>query len=728
MLRRIVCPVLALGAAACVWCGQSTFAAEDVKAAAEVPLTIMPYQVATFVGDPAAAELSGFAEFSARLLYGSDTPREPVILGGQVVKATLAPFVDEWRRGSAARPGAASALVRARIADAYRQLSSPRLLRITLNPDCSIDVPQRLDGLPGIAIDVPCLVDNRRAGSAVVAVKMLGASAPLGDVTLSPGEVRGIFLRLPASDDVSAFTVTVIAGSESREVRLPVRAHAAGRLRVRVLDPDGEPTPARVYLWGADGRAHAPTGTLHRIVAGGYGQPGGGEPYFFTTGTFDLSMPAGPVQLEVVKGFEYLPVRLDVRVDPSAPTDCTVRLRRREWVKREGWHSGDSHVHANLFAQTLITPDDALRIAQAEDLNVMNLLPCNDPRTNVINDRQHFTGGPHAVSKPGTILYFSEEMRNDLYGHVGFLGLREFVEPAYFGWPNSPFPHDVPGNHPQCLAARAQGAVVTYVHPSLPSAFPADIALGAADMIDVMSQHPEEPATGWWYRLLNCGFRCPASAGPDSFLNIPMHLLPGACRVYVQLEGRLTFDAWLDAFKRGRSYVTNGPLLRFDVDGAAPGDALESPGPWTVRVRGSAESNVPMESVDLIVNGETVRRISVPPGGLSVAFDESVTLSRSGWVGVRVRGPAHRLVTADREVYAHTSPVYVTIGGRPTASRVAADFFIAQIEAMIAKVEFHGSFARPSDRDEIVRYFRRAQDVYRRIASADSSARNPSAE
>ena len=128
------------------------------------------------------------------------------------------------------------------------------------------------------------------------------------------------------------------------------------------------------------------------------------------------------------------------------------------------------------------------------------------------------------------------------------------------------------------------------------------------------------------------------------------------------------------------------------------------------------------------MNGETVRRIPAAPGGLSVAFDEHVTLDRSGWVAARVRGPAHRWVTADREVYAHTSPVYVTIGGRPTASRAAENGVIAQIDALIEKVVSRGSFAQPSDRDEIVRHFRRAQDVYRRIAAEDSSGQSPPAE
>ena len=32
--------------------------------------------------------------------------------------------------------------------------------------------------------------------------------------------------------------------------------------------------------------------------------------------------------------------------------------------------------------------------------------------------------------------------------------------------------------------------------------------------------------------LVNCGFRCPISAGTDTFLNIPYHLIPRAGRVF----------------------------------------------------------------------------------------------------------------------------------------------------------------------------------------------------
>jgi hypothetical protein len=82
-----------------------------------------------------------------------------------------------------------------------------------------------------------------------------------------------------------------------------------------------------------------------------------------------------------------------------------------------------------------------------------------------------------------------------------------------------------------------------------------------------------------------------------------------------------------------------------------------------------------------------------------------------------VRGAGHRLAPNDREVYAHTSPVYVTVAGRPVASREDAEFFIGQIDALIAKMDARGNFEHRGQRDAIVARFREAQEIYRRIAA-----------
>ena len=68
----------------------------------------------------------------------------------------------------------------------------------------------------------------------------------------------------------------------SRRARVPT-----GRVRGRVLDPDGRPMPARVQLVAADGRAYAPDDGFARVIAVSETH------YFHTTGQFEVEVPAG---------------------------------------------------------------------------------------------------------------------------------------------------------------------------------------------------------------------------------------------------------------------------------------------------------------------------------------------------------------------------------------------------------------------------------------------------
>jgi len=86
------------------------------------------------------------------------------------------------------------------------------------------------------------------------------------------------------------------------------------------------------------------------------------------------------------------------------------------------------------------------------------------------------------------------------------------------------------------------------------------------------------------------------------------------------------------------------------------------------------------------------------------------------WLGLRVRAPGHRLAPNDREVYAHTSPVYVSVEGQSPGERDAARFFVEQIDQLIERVTRQGKFETPAQRERVIALFRKGQDVYRRIA------------
>src|SRR5262249_17254531 len=148
------------------------------------------------------------------------------------------------------------------------------------------------------------------------------------------------------------------------------------------------------------------------------------------------------------------------------------------------------------------------------------------------------------------------------------------------------------------------------------------------------------------YRLLNCGFHLAISAGTDSFTNVADHYVPGGGRVYAHVEGPMTYDAWVQSYKAGHTFASNGPMLLMKVDGKQPGESLRyDKGPRKLKVQVEMRSAVPVDAIELVINGK------------AQPYKSTVMLDRSSWIAARVAGPWHRMILNDAKVFAHTSPV-----------------------------------------------------------------------
>jgi len=400
-------------------------------------------------------------------------------------------------------------------------------------------------------------------------------------------------------------------------------------------------------------------------------------------------------------------------------------------MPEKGWYSADAHIHANYTADhhQVINPHDVRLYAHAEDVNNVNLLVANSGDA-FLHDIQYFEGRPNPLSDARYILYWNEEMRNGRpYGHMAFFNLKQLVYPLYTGFPGSPYPEDYPPNYTQAAAARKQDAAVTYVHPAMAPTFeaaggaaakelPVDLALGQVDAMDVVSNVDEIAATELWYRLLNCGFRLAISAGTDSFTNVADHYAPGGGRVYVHSRNPLRYDNWVRAYKEGRSFASNGPVIFLTVDGKEPGDDVRFPpgAPRKVRVKAAVITQVPVDRLEVVMNGKTV--FSRPAKqATEINIDEELSLNGSAWIAARAIGPWHRLVLNDIQAYAHTSPVYVRFGDQRVNSVEDAKFFNDWIEKLIASVNERGRFQTTEHRKEVIDLFRRGQEVYRQLES-----------
>jgi len=560
--------------------------------------------------------------------------------------------------------------------------------------------------------NIPVIVVNRDTKELVLEAVYKGVSMEslARKIVVPPGSTTPLFLRAVETQlgpTQGKLSLRHAGGELSTDVHFDIRPLVP--LRVRIVDERGGPATARVYLTGSDGLSYAPRGSSSRITAMS------AEYFFHADDPFESEMPAGETLLEATRGPEYRLTSERVALEAGKPAEVTLRLTRWTHMAEKGFWSADVHIHANYTSphHQVIEPRDVRMQVSGEDLNYANMMVANSSGA-FIHDRQYFEGRPHRFSSPPYFIYWNEENRSSAYGHMCFMGLKKLVEPFYNGFRNTPYWEDYPANYPLAQQVYDQGGAVSYAHPGMSPNFdaasikemPADLALGHQTAMDVLSNSDENATTEMWYRLLNCGFRVAISAGTDAFTNVVDHYIAGGGRVYVHTGPGFDYAAWLEAYRKGRSFASNGPVVTLKVDGKTPGDEIRLDGPREIAVEASVASQVPLDRIELIVNGRPAYSTT------KLEFTRRILIERSSWIALRALGPRHRLVLNDTMAFAHTSPVYVTVGGQPV--RVADDvrFYREWVERLIARTEKSERFEKPERKAEVLALFHKALSWY----------------
>ncbi|MEX2247260.1 MAG: CehA/McbA family metallohydrolase [Dehalococcoidia bacterium] len=546
-------------------------------------------------------------------------------------------------------------------------------------------------------------------------------SGRTGSILLDAGLVR------PGSQKVP---ITIASGGRTAVVALPVECQQTGTLRASLIDDATEqPVAARVYLRDDLGPAWPAGATPRRDFHGNV--------FFHAEGTFDVQI-CGTAHLRVVRGMEYEAAEREVSVGADATVETSVRLRRWSHRAADGWYSGDVHVHLHYGGEYLLSPADAALVQRAEDVHFMNMMVANQG-SGWVHDAENFTGADHLLSENDHILRWGEEYRNNFYGHMCMFGVRELVPPIYSGFPNSEQPHDLPSNAEAAAHCHSVGGTLSYAHPMFESIeldrvfapehrlsveakeLPVDAALGRVDAVDVLA-YPANTAESCklWYRLLNCGLRLAATAGTDTFMNLCDQRMfsnpPAGDRVFVRVEGGFTTDSWCDGVRAGRTFVTNGPMLSLDVEGHMVGDQIGAQAGQVLRVEGAATSSVPIDRLELIVNGGVVASAEADNGGRRASISHDLRLGGSCWIALRCSGAKDELVLDPDGAFAHTSPVYVAVAGARLALREDAAYFVEWIERLVATTESRARFPSDAAREAVIAVFREGQAYYRTLA------------
>lgn len=525
--------------------------------------------------------------------------------------------------------------------------------------------------------------------------------------------------------------VREVPGGAEREIRTTQRKYLSPKrhLKVSLADSAGRALAGRISIT-AEGRAVAPLGAwMQADDSLDHSVQTQETRYFLSSGTAEVEV-CGRVRIEARRGLEY-----GIAHATRASGECSgPAISERITLKplppfrdKSNWVSGDVHVHMNYAGTYRATPKTLLAQMQAEDLPVVqNLLVNKEQRfpdveySNRVGQVDRDATGAHQI-------LHGQEYHSSYWGHVGLLNITSLVLPGYVSYPNTAAASLYPMNAHVADIARRQNkdALVGYVHPyaavpdpehdaTLTSEFPVDVALGKVDYYEVIGFNDHKASAAVWYKLLNLGFRLPAAAGTDAMTNYASLRGPvGLNRVYVELpRGPLKMPAWLEGLKRGRTFATNGPLLRFTLGGQSPGGEVKPPASSEVRFTAAMRSLVPVDQLQIVCNGEVVKEVPRNAARDSADASGTITLSHSGWCLLRAWAEKSDTEVLDIYPYATTSPVYVTVGGTPPRSPEDAKYFVAWIARLIVAAGAHTGYNTPAEKEEVLRTLEAGRRVY----------------
>jgi TolB protein len=529
--------------------------------------------------------------------------------------------------------------------------------------------------------------------------------------------------------NTSLWTQEIPGGAQSQViVRNRHYLRPVGRLSLRTVDSSGQPTSARIFVTSEDGRAFAPDDAwMHADDNFVRAERRFEAHYFHTSGNSDLTIPAGPVDVEVMKGFEYRVYKKSVQVAADQTMTLTIQLRPLDLPQQPNsrWLSADVHVHMNYGGAYRNRPKNLVAQATAENLSIVEDLIVNKEQR--IPDIGYFSSNADATSTGTTLLFHGQEFHTSYWGHLGLLHLTDhFLLPGYAAYPGTAAASLFPANANVADVAHQQHALVGYVHPydtfpdpakdaTVSHELPVDVALGKVDYIEVLGFSDHKSTAAVWYRLLNCGFRLPAAAGTDAMANFASLRGPvGLNRVYAEVpNGPLNIESWLSSLKQGHTFATNGPLLGFILGSQQVGGELHlPPGETKVKFSGWLRSIVPVDHLEVICNGRVVRELKLNDDGESADIEDAIPLSQSGWCLLRAWSEKAEHPVLDAYPYATTSPIYVTVAGSVAKPTEDAAYFIAWIDRMIQNAKSNPDWNTEAEKISVLNLLEQARIVY----------------
>ena len=488
-------------------------------------------------------------------------------------------------------------------------------------------------------------------------------------------------------------TVAKLPVEETTELRLKFLEQPAALVRVSNAD---------------DGRAIQLPGEIHRALN-----------WYSLADGVKLRLPRRKLKIEAIRGLETLLVSSEVDLTSGAAQSLEIKLRSVFKAASRGLRSGNTHLH--LKDLSFDEMDRYLRLVPKTDgldvVFISHLERKPDDKNYISNILTR--ADLERLSQSGTQFGNGEEHRHNFgpgdegYGHVMFLNIQQLIQPVSIGPGIMRTGTDAPPLRAGLEEAKRQGATIIWCHNRFGLE---DVPSWLGDRLHAQNINDGGPHHGsydeTYYRYLNLGLKVPFSTGTDWFVD-------DFSRVYVPLGHGAERDhemhpaEWLKQLERGKSTITNGPLLLFSAHCNGKqyqiGDEIKLDKSEFVTIRGHGVGRHDFRALEVVFNGRVVGTVPTEkqPGDVFVVnMSKQLTLTESGWLALRIPDkdqPKHEL---DRPLFAHTSPIYVEIGGKKPFDRPTAEKLMAEMKRALEVIPKRGTFANDAERERVLEVYR----------------------
>ena len=482
------------------------------------------------------------------------------------------------------------------------------------------------------------------------------------------------------------------------------------------------------------------------------------QPQVYRSNGEHIQLPPGKFNVTITRGPEYI-LRKSQVVIPEGVRNYSLSFQLKRWINlsKLGWYSADHHVHA-AGCSHYDSPEEGVKSLDmwrqqiGEDLNVAAVLAWGP---SWYHQKTFFTGHDDSLSTAMNIMRNDVEVSGFPSSHAGHIVLLRLKEDDYPGtikvedWPSWTLP--------VFKWAKSQNAVTGYAHsgwglePTEPTTelpnyiLPKMDGIGANEYIVTVTQNvvdffsagdtPAPWELNMWYHALNCGFTTRLSGETDFPCIFDERV--GMARSYFKPTGKLSYDSYVDAIKKGRSYVSEGNshIIDFTVNGQEAGindSKLRLKEKQTVHIAAKVVANIlehrdvagaaiaerPLTAppywhierarvensrkvrVELIVNGEAVDTTEITADGKWNNVQFKYSIARSSWVALRIYPSSH------------TNPVFVEVGGKPIRETRSAEWCRKAVDQCWKMKQGN---IRPEERKEAEAAYARARDIYDKI-------------